>query len=141
MGGDCLPVAMVLITRWRKCIRAVRIAPDVIHTFISLWKSAQMFNMLEKMSQKPENKYGVNRITPSAIRAEKQAISVESMHIYQCAYLFLFFCHCLEFFPQRNKDTFIHQILPSSLGNTYSVICVLGRLFSGLQNCTRTFVL
>lgn len=52
--GRRLPVAMVLITRWRKCIQAVRIAPDVIHTFIPHWKSAQMFNMLEKMSQKPE---------------------------------------------------------------------------------------
>lgn len=57
--GRRLPVAMVLITRWRSCSQAVRIAPDVIHTFIPLWKSAQMFNMLEKMSQKPEKSFRV----------------------------------------------------------------------------------
>lgn len=93
--GRRLPVAMVLITRWRKCIQAVRIAPDVIHTFIPLWKSAQMFNMLEK-SQKPENHYGLNRVTTSVIRTEKQAILVESKYIYLCMYFVLCFCHGLD---------------------------------------------
>ena len=43
-GRDCLPVAMVLITSWKQCIQAVKMkmAPDVIHTLILLWKSAQV---------------------------------------------------------------------------------------------------
>lgn len=94
--GRRLPVAMVLITRWRKCIQAVRIAPDVIHTFIPLWKSAQMFNMLEKMSQKPENHYGLNRVATSVSRTEERSISVGSTQIYLWMYLALCFCHGLD---------------------------------------------
>lgn len=101
--GRRLPVAMVLITRWRKCIQAVRIGPHVIHTFIPLWKSAQMFNMLEKMSQKPENQYGLNRVTTSAIRTEKRAISVESKHIYQCVDLVWDFSHGLDILLKEIK--------------------------------------
>lgn len=49
-GRDCLPVAMVLITSWRRCIQAVKMkmAPDVIHTLILLWKSAQMLTWLRR---------------------------------------------------------------------------------------------
>lgn len=113
--GRRLPVAMVLITRWRKCIQAVRIAPDVIHRFIPLWKSAQMFNMLEKMSQKPQNHYGLNRVSTSVIRTGKRSISVESKHIYLYMYLVLCFCHALEVLLKEIKlfstINFFHQAL------------------------------
>lgn len=41
---------MVLITSWRRCIQAVKMkmAPDVIHTLILLWKSAQMLTWLRR---------------------------------------------------------------------------------------------
>lgn len=39
-----------------KRIQAARI---VIHTFVPLWKSAQMFVLLEKMSQRPEKPFQV----------------------------------------------------------------------------------
>lgn len=50
MGRNCLPVAMVLITSWRRCIQAVKMkmALDAIHTLILLWKSAQMLTWLRR---------------------------------------------------------------------------------------------
>lgn len=50
MGRDCLPVAMVLITSWRRCIQAVKMkmALDAIHTLILHWKSAQMLTWLRR---------------------------------------------------------------------------------------------
>lgn len=50
MGRDCLPVAMVLITSWRRCIQAVKMkmALDAIRTLILLWKSAQMLTWLRR---------------------------------------------------------------------------------------------
>lgn len=50
-GRDCLPVAMVLITSWRRCIQAgkMKMAPDNIHTLLLLWKpAAQMLTWLTR---------------------------------------------------------------------------------------------
>lgn len=71
--------------------------------------------MLEKMSQKPENPYGLNRVATSVIKTEKRAISVESKHIYLCMHLVLCFCHGLDVLLTEIKlfltIKFFHQAL------------------------------
>lgn len=129
---------MVLITRWRKRIQAVRI---VIHTFVPLWKSAQMFDMLEKMSQRPEKPLQV-KMTWNHHICHQGRKAGDSGWIYAylsiCISFFIFLLSYFGLFSERNKYIFNHQILISSWSRPGSFSRVLLMMPYWFPNCSTT---
>ena len=136
---------MVLITSWKQCIQAVKMkmAPDVIHTLILLWKSAQMLTWLrtwviqfteDQRPSQPQMEWDHYNYHHNMESDRKVSISQTTLGSFRAMHLSISH-HSLAFLSMKNKKQQIN-IFFSKTDCTNHALPSNQKLFLSTQWCS-----